>query len=83
MRRREFLGVLGSAAAWPLAARAQKQPERPVIGLLAQGGSSSWNLAGVNRSSVQTDLPDGHAAQNPVQSSGKNIPLRDLLKSAL
>ena len=40
MRRREFLGVVGGAAAgWPLATRAQQARPVPVVGLVSIGAS--------------------------------------------
>ena len=61
MRRRDFITLLtGTAAAWPLSARAQ-QPGMPVVGVLYGVSAAEWaeRMVAVRRGLAETGFVDG------------------------
>src|SRR5215813_7827502 len=62
MRRRQFLTLLGGAAAWPMMARAQQAGAMPVVGLLGSGsqGSAGGAVDALRRTLEEAGYVDGH-----------------------
>jgi putative ABC transport system substrate-binding protein len=76
MRRREFVALLSSGVAWPLAARAQ-QPAKPVVGILDDTGSSRW-VAAFRQGLKEGGLIEGRDVAIDLRSTERYAELRPL-----
>jgi putative tryptophan/tyrosine transport system substrate-binding protein len=71
MRRREFLGLVGGAAAYPLAARAQ-QPNRPVVAVLSPVSAIAFarNLNALRAGFRDLDYTEGRNLSIEIRYAG-------------
>jgi ABC-type uncharacterized transport system substrate-binding protein len=58
MKRRDVIALLGAAAAWPLAARAQ-QPALPLVGFLGTSTANTPTLTGFRRGLAEAGFVEG------------------------
>ena len=82
MRRRQFITLLGSAAAWPLTARAQ-QPAMPFVGLLAAGTVPNWQFRSIQKGLNEGGYIEGRNLAIMYRSAGGEFELLSSLADDL
>ena len=78
MRRREFIPLLGGAAAWPLAARAQQGNRVRRIGMLISGRDENdpqtkANLSALTQALADLGWTDGHNVRMDLRWGGADV----------